>query len=38
MRKGVAKASLKARQPGGDFGDPAALLRKLHLEATEGGF
>src|ERR1700722_20870151 len=38
MRKGVAKARLEAWQPGGDFGDRAALLRKLRLEATERGF
>ena len=38
MRKGVAEAGLEARQPGGDFGDRAALLRKLHLEAPERGF
>ena len=38
MRKGVAEAGLEARQPAGDFGDRAALLRKLHLEATERGF
>src|ERR1700722_6106788 len=35
MRKGVAEAGLEARQPAGDFGDRAALLHKLHLEAPE---
>ena len=33
--KAFAKAGLEARQPAGDFGDPAALLGKLHLEAPE---
>jgi len=38
MRKGVAEARLEARQPAGDFGDCAALLRELQLEAPERRF
>ena len=38
MRKGVAEAGLEARQPVGDFGDGAALLGELDLEAAERRF
>jgi hypothetical protein len=38
MRKGVAEAGLEAWQPGGDFGDGAALLREFHFETPERRF